>query len=197
MARFPKSSSGRIRSAKLPTILDRGVCTMKSLLLLTLVLAASVAKSQDKVELFAGYSHYHLDSIPAGELNGWEVSGQYKFTRWLGGIADFSGDYGSVRDEANPTQTFLASTHVHSFLFGPQVSLPARVSPFGHVLGGVTHASGLNQSDNPPTLAVGGGLDVRLKPELALRAIQADFIRTYFFGAIYNYRISTGVLLRF
>jgi hypothetical protein len=170
---------------------------IKSLLLLSFILAANVAKSQDKVDLFAGYSHYHLDSLPAGELNGWEFSGGYEFTKWFGGIADFSGDYGSVRDEANPTQTFLASTYVHSFLFGPQVSLPARVSPFGHVLGGVTHVNGLNQSDNPATLALGGGLDLRAKPKLALRVIQADLIRTYFFGAIYNYRISTGVLLRF
>jgi hypothetical protein len=175
---------------------------IKSLLLLSflsLVLFANMAKSQDKdkVDLFAGYSHYHLDSVPAGELNGWNFSGEYKFTSWLGSVADFSGDYGSVRDEANPAQTFLASTYVHSFLFGLQVSLPARVSPFGHVLGGVTHVSGLNQSDNPATLALGGGLDLRVKPKFALRAIQADFIRTYFFGAIYNYRISSGVLLRF
>lgn len=170
---------------------------MKLLLLLSLIMAENMANSQDKVEIFAGYSHFHLDSLPAGELNGWEFSGEYKFARWLGGVADFSGDYGSVRDEANPARTFLASTYIHSFLFGPQVSLPARVSPFGHVLSGVTHVSGLNQSDNPATLALGGGLDVRIKPKLAIRTIQADFIRTYFFGAIDNYRISTGVVLRF
>jgi hypothetical protein len=32
---------------------------------------------QDKIELFAGYSHYHLDTLPSAELNGWEVSGEY------------------------------------------------------------------------------------------------------------------------
>lgn len=171
---------------------------MKALALLGFLLAASVAKAQDNnIELFAGYSHFHLDSLPAGELNGWEASAQYKFTGWIGGVADFGGDYGSVRDEANPAQTFLAGTNVHSFLFGPQVSLPARVSPFGHVLAGVTHVSGLNHSDNPATLAVGGGLDVRVKPRLEIRAIQAEFIRTYFFGAIDNFRLSTGLVFRF
>jgi hypothetical protein len=170
---------------------------IKLLSLLSLVLASNAARCQDKVELFAGYSHFHLDSLPAGELNGWEVSGEYKFTRWFGGIADFSGHYGSVRDEANPAQAFPASTNVHAFLFGPQVSLPARVSPFGHILGGVARVSGLNQADNPPTLALGGGLDLTVNPKLALRVVQADFVRTYFFGAIDNYRISTGVLLRF
>jgi hypothetical protein len=169
----------------------------KSLFSLTLFLTAAVAQSQEKIDLFAGYSHYHLDSLPVGELNGWELSGQYKFFRWLGGVADVSGDYGNVRDEANPAQTFLASTSVHSFLFGPQIVLPARVSPFGHVLGGVTHVSGINQSYNPGTLALGGGLDVKVIPKVAVRVIQGDFIRTYFPYAIYNYRFSTGVVIRF
>jgi hypothetical protein len=32
---------------------------------------------------------------------------------------------------------------------------------------------------------------------LALRLIQADYVHTFFSGAIQNYRIFTGVVLRF
>jgi hypothetical protein len=65
-----------------------------ALLLAFILVAHNAIHAQDKVELFAGYSHFHLDSLPAGELNGWELSGEYKIAKCLGGVADFSGDYG-------------------------------------------------------------------------------------------------------
>ena len=56
-------------------------------------------------------------------LNGWEFSGQYKFLPFLGAVADFSGNYGTLHS---------ANTREHTFLFGPQISLPGKVSPFAH-----------------------------------------------------------------
>jgi hypothetical protein len=167
------------------------------LLLLGAFFAAATARAQDKIELFAGYTHFHLDSLPAGELNGWELSGEYKLARWVGGVADFSGDYGSVTNESNPAHPFPASTSVHNFLFGPQVSLPTRISPFAHVLGGATHFAGNNQDYTSAAVAVGGGVDVKVASVFSIRLIQADYVHTYFFGAIQNYRISTGIVFRF
>ncbi len=167
------------------------------LLLLALLFAAAAARAQDKFEIFGGYAHFHLDSLPAGELNGWELSGEYKLAKWVGGVADFSGDYGSVTDESNPARPFSASTSVHNFLFGPQVSLPTRISPFAHLLGGATHFSGNNQDHTSAALALGGGLDIKVAPLLSVRVIQADYVHTFFFGAVQNYRISTGVVFRF
>ena len=89
---------------------------------------AAHAQDSDKVEVFGGYSYLRFDNSPSFNQNGWEVSGQYKFQPWLGAVADFSGDYGNA-------------THTTYFLFGPQVSWPARVSPFGHVLIGGAHVS--------------------------------------------------------
>ena len=86
------------------------------------------AQVSDKVELYGGYAFLHVDNSPSFNQNGWEASGQYKFASWLGAVADFSGDYGSH------------STTIY-YLFGPQVSWPARVSPFGHILFGGVHAS--------------------------------------------------------
>src|SRR5246500_6027148 len=106
--------------------------TMGLLLLgvLFVALQPAQAQDQDKVEVFGGYSYMRVRPSPDVNLNGWEASGQYKFTDWLGGVADFDGHYGSLRG---------ISTSTYTYLFGPQVSWPARVSPFGHLLLGGAH----------------------------------------------------------
>jgi hypothetical protein len=139
----------------------------------------------DKVELFGGYSYLHFDNSPSFSTNGWELSGNYKFTGWLGGVADFDGHYGS-------------GASIHTFLFGPQVSWPARVSPFAHVLVGAGHISMGPFSDTSFALALGGGIDTRIVPHIYWRVIQADYLPTHFFGSRQdNARISTGVVIHF
>ena len=82
------------------------------------LLASLSARAQDdKVEVFGGYSYLHFHNSPSISLNGWEASAQYKFTDWLGGVADFDGHYGSLHG---------AGTSTYTYLFGPQVSWPAR-----------------------------------------------------------------------
>ena len=100
-----------------------------SLLVGLVLLASFSANAQglgDKVELFGGYSYMRTAS-PSFNLSGWELAGQYKVTNWLGGVAYFGGHYGSPNG---------FSSSLYTFLFGPEVSWPARVSPFAHVLFG-------------------------------------------------------------
>lgn len=84
-----------------------------SLVFLVSLAAGTRANAQDtgdKVEVYGGYSYFHLENAPgSSNLNGWILSGQYKFNSWLGGVGEFTGDYGD-------------SQSVHTFLFGPQVS---------------------------------------------------------------------------
>ena len=125
-----------------------------SLLLGLLFFVSFTAHAQDlsdKVEVFGGYSFMHNDNRPDGNLNGWELSGQYKFTGWLGAVADFDGHYGG------------GTSVISQLLFGPQVSFPARVSPFAHVLvgGAHEHMNGVG-SDTSFAAAVGGGIDAKL-----------------------------------
>src|SRR5258708_11053953 len=89
-----------------------------------LLLASLSAKAQDKIEVFGGYSYMYLHNSPPAHLNGWELAGQYKFTDWLGGVADFDGHYGSANG---------IGTSTHTYLFRPQISLPSRLSPFAHL----------------------------------------------------------------
>lgn len=191
------------------------------------VVSASVfcnpAHAQEQLKLFVGYSYlrpsviYHQASTcPLGcpavpdsvtrhpNLNGYEFSATYKFLPFVGVTADFSGHYGSV--------TGSSSSHVQSFLFGPELAFPAKVSPFVHALSGVAHqavGAGTSTSSGVPVdvfsasanafaTALGGGIDLHLAPFLSFRAIQLDYLVTRFHSSTQNQPLaSTGLVLRF
>jgi hypothetical protein len=181
----------------------------------SLVLSASV-RAQDKVEIFGGYSYLRppvqlQEFLPAPcptsgcgpffiqpsvNLNGWEFSGAYHLFPALSAVADFSGHYGSTHGE---------SVHLQTYLFGPQISLPARVSPFAHLLFGGAHESISNNScctlgnnGSSFALAIGAGIDAKIAPFLSWRIFQADYLRTRFNGGAQNQaRASTGIVFHF
>ena len=147
-----------------------------------LVLVSLPARAQDKAEIFGGYSYVRSSGV---NLNGWNASGQYKFTDWLGGVGDFGGYYGS-------------GSSTYTYLFGPQVSMPSRVSPFGHLLVGGAHFSAGPVGFSSFSLAVGGGVDVGITDRFSWRAAQADYLLTQFGGGSQNnFRFSTGIVFRF
>lgn len=150
-----------------------------------LVLASLPVRAQDKAELFGGFSYLRFNSSSAANLNGWELSGQYKFTDWLGGVGDFAGHYGSG-----------ASTY--TYLFGPQISMPSRVSPFGHLLIGGAHFGAGGFGTTSFSMALGGGVDVGITDRIYWRTLQLDYLLTQFGGGSQNnFRLSTGVVIRF
>lgn len=156
----------------------------KSAFLLGMIVLVSVtAQAQDKVEFFGGYSYERFNG--ARNLNGWEISGQYKFAGFLGAVADLDAHYGSQVRSVN-------------FMVGPQVSVPFRISPFAHVLVGIGHLGGGGPSDTSFSTALGGGVDLKLVPTISWRVIQVDDVVTRFFGGTQqNARVSTGIIFRF
>lgn len=173
---------------------------------------SGVCQAQDKVEVYGGYSYLRA-SIEVGNfvpgpppfnttehanLNGWEFSGQYKLLPFLGAVADFNGNYGALNG---------SSVREHTFLFGPQVSLPAKVSPFAHALFGVAKESqafavvvpsGTLTADTSFAMALGAGIDVNVFPFVKLRLIQFDYLRTQLYSATQNQpRVSAGVVFHF
>jgi hypothetical protein len=154
-------------------------------LFLVVALSAHAQGIGDKVELFGGYSYMRFDGSPSTNLNGWELSAQYRVAKWLGGLADLDGTYGS-------------GASVHTFLFGPQVSWPARISPFAHVLLGGAHFSASGVGDTSFSTAIGVGIDAKLMHEVSWRVIQGDYVTTRFFGSTQNnVRVSSGIVVRF
>jgi hypothetical protein len=199
-----------------------------SLLALLILFAAPFVAAQDKVELYGGYSYFRASiregqfnpcpiCVPPGpvvtstsqnaNLNGWEFSGQYKLLPFLGAVADVNGTYGTLNG---------ASTREHTFLFGPQVSLPTKVSPFAHALFGVAKESQDTISNVCPVLlptcsgftslgadrsfatAVGAGIDIKAIPFVSVRLFQIDYVRTQLHGVTQNQpRVSAGVVFHF
>ena len=158
--------------------------------------AAQAQVDTDKIELYGGYSFLHFSDNGSFNQNGWELQGQYKIFPILGAVADFSGDYGN-------------GVNTHYFMVGPQVSWPARVSPFAHVLIGAAHiGSNFEVGTTPPIVvstsdtsfatAVGGGIDARIKHGIYWRIFQADWIHSSAFGSGQNNtRVSTGLVFHF
>ena len=157
------------------TLLLAGLCALSSL---------SVQAQDEKVDLFGGYSYMHFQS---SNLNGWEIAGQYKVREWLGGVADIDGHYGSINGIGTSTYTYL---------FGPQISIPSSISPFGHLLIGGAHNSTGGVGNGSFAMALGGGVDAEIHG-LHWRLIQADYVMTQFASRSQNsFRFSTGIVLR-
>src|SRR5437867_5572473 len=96
--------------------------------------SAAPLPAQDKFEVFGGYSYLRASVNETGtqlcpgppcatatftdhpSLNGWEGSFAYKPMKDLAVVADFSGNYGSLRSNLGSE-----STHRNTLLFGPQV----------------------------------------------------------------------------
>jgi opacity protein-like surface antigen len=177
------------------------------------IVSAAMAQAQDnapKAEIFGGYSHVGADFSQLGlgtrGLNGWDASLAGNFNRYLGVVADFSGTYGTPFSGIDVKN--------YTFMFGPKLSYRTRrVTPFGQALFGgdrisadVPALSGLlgtligrsfSRSDTSFALALGGGVDVGLTDAFAVRAIQADYLRTNFFNTNQSsYRIAVGLVLR-
>jgi opacity protein-like surface antigen len=188
---------------------NRIAANVATLVVLTTAACAQVPSGN----VFLGYSYMSADlgSTNRTNLNGWNASVEGKLLPFIGIVGDFSGHYGSAPLAVNPTCTAVigarcsslsASTNIHSFLFGPRVSVSVqKLRPFAHFLVGAAHmsesASLLSSSDTSFAYAVGGGVDYHLVPLVSWR-VQADLLQTRFFSNTQNnVRISTGLAIHF
>jgi hypothetical protein len=168
----------------------RRLCLLVTFVLVSGVLVPARAQGlADKIELSAGYAYMHFKSSPAVNLNGFDVSGQYKLKDWLSGVADVGGEFGTVGG---------VSSHVYTYTFGPQVSWPRRVSPFAQALFGFGYFSGGGYTNRSLAANYGAGVDVKIKAKLSWRVIEADLVTTRLGGVSeHSTRISTGIVYRF
>lgn len=186
------------------------VALIAAVLISPLVAGPAVAQGLTSVNIFAGYSYLNSDLGSSGRtsLNGWNGSIEGRVLPFIGIVADFSGQYGSISPGTCVTPvgsqpggcsgTFGVSQH--NYLFGPRVSFSVgKFRPFAHVLIGASHVGGEALPGSATSLAeaLGGGLDYRLIPMVSWR-VQADFLHTGFYSATqHDVRISTGLVLRF
>ena len=157
-------------------------------LLATVSLAVPLAAHAQSTEVYGGYSFVRLN--PGGaNSNGWDASLTEKLFKVVGITADFGGTYHS---------SLGVKSSLNTFLFGPQVSFPAPVSPFVHALFGAARVSSSGASSTSFASAIGGGIDIHPIPLLGFRLIQIDYLNTHFGDTRQNdFRLSAGVVLHF
>jgi len=165
-----------------------------SMCLVFLALLPVAAQEVPKAEVFGGYSW------SGGNFHGWNASLTGNLNKRFGIVADFSGHYGSELGLVRVEQ------HAHSFLFGPRLSFRGkRLTPFVYGLFGTTRfaesavISGqrLSAVSTGFSLAIGGGLDLKVNDRVAIRAFQLDYFRPIVNDEPnHRGRLAFGVVLR-
>jgi peptidoglycan-associated lipoprotein len=182
--------------------------------LLTLLLLPATAAAQDPAprwELTAGYNYFRANIAPACNCfntNGGNVSVAVHANGWF----SVAGEFGAVRQ--SNVQASGRDLTVLTYQVGPRFSIRRheRVTPYFHALVGGGRASGSlydvplpGRTDTGPdaswALTLGGGLDVKATPRVALRLVQMDWVHTRFHNGgnnlQHNLRITAGVVFRF
>jgi opacity protein-like surface antigen len=182
----------------------------KSLWAAMLIAAVGIvlpAKGQDetpKLEAYAGYDYVRFNvtsqsngvtSSDSYNANGGGGQLAYNANKWLGVVGDLTGYVAT--SQGQPV------AGVFSYLFGPRLSLRrGRMTPFAQLLfGGAFATAGIGHGiyANSFAMAAGGGLDIQISRNIAIRPVQAEYFMTTFPGNGFtdrqnNFRFSAGVV---
>jgi opacity protein-like surface antigen len=183
---------------------------LASLMVLCLPLAASAQETAPKVEIFGGYSYLRDNGGSADfeslSAHGFNTALAGNITKHIGIVSEFSRFTKSFSFTDPIVGDITADASVITYLFGPRATLHrGKAEPFVHALFGGTRlhaeasALGVSESitENTFTYALGGGLDVKVHDNFAIRVAQLDYLGSKFEGErTHNFRFSVGVVIR-
>ena len=162
------------------------------LLAFAFVIGTSTVAAQDDIntgEAFIGFMHKRSDGDGFNGING---SATYNFHKYVGAKFDVSWSKGpdSILF-GRPTDT----TYMGGVQFKDNSKEGSTVKPFAHVLLGGNRQSISSFSETGFTMAVGGGIDVKVSDRMSIRLIQADYQPVWVDGSSTNQtRFSFGVV---
>jgi len=182
-----------------------------------LLVMSAAAQDPSRAQLFAGYSYARVNigtNFPIGEpshagANGFSLGAAFYFTRWFGAMVDFAGNFNTTTVSfvpAGSTQSVTGdlNSRVLTLLVGPQIRYASdRAQIFARGGVGLFHlkqevaSAALESVDNDAGVSIGGGVDLSLTDVIALRLLQADYIRSYLTpsGGQNNWRLAVGIVL--
>lgn len=199
--------------------------SVTSLVLFTCL--SAMAQEHPKAEVFGGYSYFRADgganlhgwnASVSGNLNSWfglvaDFSGHYDSSSSRSELRFPTFPFPGIPGSPPVSISVNSDTSVHTFLAGPRFSYrkKERITPFAHALFGASrrHAETevifdgagrtfFSANNTSFAAALGGGLDVELSKNIALRVVQAEYLLTRSFGFNgNNARLSTGIVFRF
>lgn len=156
-------------------------------LLMFAIAAASTARAQDytKNEVYGTYSFLitDIDVLDNETLHGYGVGYQYNVSKGFGLVAEWTSHHGAVGPIQVPGRIILSvDARVNSLLFGPRFSYRTKpVTVYGHYLLGssrskVAYENAPGIANTEFAQAFGGGLDVNVTKNFAIRAGQFDYL---------------------
>ena len=151
---------------------------------------AAIPASAQSVDASLSYSYFRLGGSGGENQNGISGSVAYNPNRWLGIVGDFGGYHSSPGG---------VDLNTYTYMFGPRLSLrnSSGIVPFAQALFGGSRISFGGVSNDQFAYSVGGGVDVRLLPHLALRP-QLDYVGLNTPGSHTNCtRVSVGFVVHF
>lgn len=174
-----------------------------------------------------------LTGLPSRDFNGGGGGATWFFTHYFGAKAEFMGYGSSTwtttfqapvvvtpHNATIPAGTFSTSANMLTYLFGPVVRVPFHhATVFGEILFGGSHTNGyanlerdidlgggtlpITGDQHPFSMAVGGGLDITVSKNVALRVGEFDYFLTRYTNPITstnnqnNFRYLAGVIFQF
>jgi hypothetical protein len=139
-------------------------------------------------------------------MQGGSIEMHSRFYRGLGAVADIAGAHTGNIQSSGVALDMVTAT------FGPRYTLASahrRFEFFGQALAGVANAfnsvfptpTAAIKSSYSPAIKVGGGMNIALSTHIALRAFEANWLRTQFPNATTNVQnnlsLGAGVAFRF
>ena len=179
------------------------------LMVLSLPLMASAQEGAPKVEIFGGYSYVRTDTnafvSESISAHGFNTSLAGNITKHIGIVGEFSRFTLSDSFAVSVLGRINVDSNVVTYLFGPRIT-PHRgkVEPFVHALfGGAREndkfSGGIvdEVTENAFAFALGGGLDIKVNDNFAIRVAQVDYLGDRLGGeTANNFRYSVGVVIR-
>jgi len=175
-------------------------------LIFLIPLGAWAQQEFPKAEIFGGYSYFRVE--PEGyNLNGWNASVTGNVTSWFGIEGDFSGHYGKPKEDGIVIPG--VNLNSHTIMGGPKITARnGNFAPFAHFLIGLNRARSSYDGDVSSNIAlstvIGGGFDISINKNVAIRAFQMDYLMTRFdtnddgiHERQHNFRFSTGIVFKF
>jgi peptidoglycan-associated lipoprotein len=172
--------------------------------LVVLCSAQLLAQDTSAVEVAVTYNATRSSSVPGSNfwMEGGSVELQARFYRGLGVVADISGAHTANINTSGVGLDLVTAT------FGPRYTwAPAhwRYELFGQVLAGEANGfnsvfptpSGAADSSNSLALKMGGGMNIALSRRIALRAIEANWLRTQLPNATTNVQNNLNIAAGF
>jgi hypothetical protein len=170
--------------------------------------APATVRSTSNADIALTYDAAQANIVPGNKfsLQGGSLQIHGRFWHGLGVVADVAGLHTAKMNSTGAGLDLVTAT------FGARYTLPESrrgCAAFGQVLAGEANginsvfptANGVSQNASSLALQIGGGINLRMRHRVAVRAFEANWLRTQMPNATTNVqnnlRIGAGLILRF